>query len=445
MLLLYHQNFDSASQILTKFNKTVILPFQGAKMITYNIKDIHKDIKYLLQPHGRKALWKPRYYKQLKEYILPDMIRLNQLCNQDGFRSFAVCVNDFMFQDAHGKPRFDMKKLDNLCKQNFGRTLEQAVSPQIIKDSIRDIIKVKSPLAGMVPRMKLPMQGIVFYSVFNFYPTNSIIIPFHEYAHILDLKYSFFKNTKTYLNLSQAANRTLEHPDNPDNKKILQQYLQEYQMLKESFADCFAYSYLALKEPKNKDIYREMMYHISGKFCHLIQNKRDTIYCGFAVTRTMFNRIQFDCIHNNMQKYYLSDGSIDFLNLANTCAEVVRHQAYNHENFHTLSTVPIQEPQNLSHLKPTQYDQWYWDYLDAQRYQKECLQPNPYYRFFTCLGEIALHPKEKANFYNLLDKYKNLKIQPYLNEYRKILKPQLETPYQPQNLAQLIKQQKSRK
>ena len=113
-------------------------------MITYNIKDIHKDIKYLLQPHGRKALWKPRYYKQLKEYILPDMIRLNQLCNQDGFRSFAVCVNDFILQDKHGKPKFDMKKLDNLCKQNFGRTLEQAVSPQIIKDSIRDIIKVKS-------------------------------------------------------------------------------------------------------------------------------------------------------------------------------------------------------------------------------------------------------------------------------------------------------------
>ena len=408
-------------------------------MITYSIQDIHKDIKYLLQPHAHKALWKPRYYKQLKEYILPDMMRLNKLCNQDGFRSFAVCVNDFMLQDAQGTPKFDIKKLDNFCQQNFDCPLEQAVKPNILKDTLNHLTSATNTNLGSVMCMKNINHAILFYkvSVFDFMQTLST--PYHEYGHLLDLKFNFFQNTQTYQGMAKATQIAYKRPHDPQAQEILRQYHQEFSMLKESFADCFAHSCLVLKEPENKALYRYCMYKMSRRLCRILQNKTPLYYCGFPATRTMLNRINLDHRCHNMKKYYHPDGSINFLKLAHTCAEVIRQQAYNHENFQTLRSAISKPSINLANLNPSQYEQWYYDYLDAQNCQKKYRPKNVYYDFFISLGETVLTTKNKKDFLSLLDKYPNSELQPFFNDYRKLITPQQTNVPQNTNLAQLIK------
>lgn len=425
-------------------------------MITYTLKDIHKDIKYLLQPHSRKALWKPRYYKQIKEYILPDMIRLNQLCNQDGFRSFAVCVNDYWQTNANNHVTFNRNKLFQICKQNFGSKYASILKEMDVFNITSNFQNFLNNTKGSCFHSKDYNNTIIIYGIYGFNPTETLATPYHEYAHSLDYQYnllSFCPPHQKYLELCKKYDR-----NNPDEnlKTQINQYYEETRMLQESFADCFAYSCLALKEINNPKIYKNALYNVALKFKNVVENKHNSIYCGFAATRTMLNRIRFDSLHHHTKKYYLSDGSIDFLNLADICAEVVIQQGYNHENYQTLTQYPKQTPETFAQYNSSQYDQWYYDYLEALQFHKKYNPFSPYYRFFAGLGEMAYYNPNKANFYNTLEKYTNPELQPFLNEYRKILKPQLETTTnhknkntkpKNKNLAFILKtkQQKSRK
>lgn len=416
-------------------------------MITYTITDIHKDIKYLLQPHGRKAFWKPRYYKQFKKYILQDMIRLNQLCNQDGFHSFAICVNDYWQTNSNNNVVLNRHKLFSVCKKNLGIQYTSILKEMDMLNITANFQKCLSHTKGYCFHSKDRKNTIIIYGIYGFNPTDTLATLYHEYAHAIDNKYHFFRHSTShqkYLELYKKYDR-----NNPDEnlQKQMNQYSEETYMLQESFADCFAYSCLVLKDINNPKIYKNAFYNMSLKFKNVVEKKHRSVYCGFAATRTMLNRIQFDNLHHNTKKYYLTDGAIDFLNLADICAEVVSQQGYNHENYQTLTQYPLQTPETLTQYSSSQYDQWHYDYLEALRFHKKYNPFNPYYRLFADLGEMAYNPAEKANLYKLLDKYTNPELQPYLNEYRKILKPQIETMLKPQNLAQLIKnkQQKSRK
>ena len=425
-------------------------------MITYTITDIHKDIKYLLQSHSSKALWKPRYYKQLKDYILPDMIRLNQLCNQDGFRSFAICVNDYWQTKANHHITFNRHKLFQVCQQNFGMQYASILKEMDIFNITSNFQNCLSKTKGYFFHTKDRKNTIIIYGIYGFNPTETLAAPYHEYAHALDNKYNFLSRCtphQKYLELCKKYDR-----NNPDDnlQKQMNQYSEETFMLQESFADCFAYSCLVLKDINNSAVYQNAFYDMSLKFKNVVEKKHSSLYCGFAATRTMLNRIRFDSLHHHTKKYYLSDGTIDFLNLADICAEVVRQQGYNHENYQTLIQYPKQTPETFTQYSSSQYDQWLYDYLDALQFNKRHKALNPYYRFFTGLGKIAYDQTKKANFYKLLEKYTNPELQPYLNEYRKILKPQLETTHrhkntntkpQNKNLALILKakQQKSRK
>ena len=111
-------------------------------------------------------------------------------------------------------------------------------------------------------------------------------------------------------------------------------------MLQESLADCFAYSCLALKEPENPEIYQRGIYNMAVKFRNVVENKHSPLYCGYVSTRTLLNKIQQDYHNQNMKKYYLKDGSINFLSLAQTCANIVKKQGYNHDNYQTLDFLP---------------------------------------------------------------------------------------------------------
>ena len=74
-------------------------------------------------------------------------------------------------------------------------------------------------------------------------------------------------------------------------------------------------------------------------------------------------------------------------------------QAYNHENFQTLRSAISKPSINLANLNPSQYEQWYYDYLDAQNCQKKYRPKNVYYDFFISLGETVLTTKNKKDFF----------------------------------------------
>ncbi len=181
---------------------------------------------------------------------------------------------------------------------------------------------------------------------------------------------------------------------------------------------------------------------MASKFCNIVENKHSPFYCGYAAVRTMLNKISIDYRCHNMQKYYLPDSSINFLKLAETCAEVVTDQGYNHNNYQTLLTYPLQKKQ-IPDLQSNQYDQWHYDYLDAQNTRVKNQISNPAFRLFWGIGSEIINTRNKTEILALLDKYNFQGFQKYFNEYRKIINTQI-FQERPANLAQKLKQQKNR-
>lgn len=412
-------------------------------MIKNNIRHLHQDIKKYLS-HGCSCLgWNPYYYQELKNYIVEDLIRLNKLCNQGNSRSFAICINDFLIADKNDRCKFDEQKFLKLCKQTYDSDYPKQF-PQI---------NFKSPSQKFAPLLQGRLGGtcytskdfkdnIIAYQISRLNITEALAIPYHEYGHALDAKHSLLDKTEAYQNYRRQAGLSHKNPDAPNLLALKQQYSQEFLMLKESFADCFAYSCLALKEPEDPLIYKKSLYNMATKFCNVVENNHKPLYCGYAATRTMLNKIRRDCQDHNMQKYYLPDGSIDFLKLAETCAEVIINQGYNHDNYQTLMTCPLRKEQ-IPDLRPSQYDQWHYDYLDAQNTRKQNQISNPVYRLFYGIGQEIMNTRDKTKILALLDKYNLPGFQKYFDEYRNIIKPQIARE-KPTTLAQKLKQTKSR-
>lgn len=142
-----------------------------------------------------------------------------------------------------------------------------------------------------------------------------------------------------------------------------------------------------------------------------------------------------------LEKYYLNDGSIDFLSFAETCAEAVKKQGYNHDNYQTLTTYPLLSTPPATNLSPRQFDQWHYDYLDAQITARQNRVANPFYRLLYGIGQEILQTADNNKILSLLDKYEIPAFKNCFNEYRFIIKQQ--SSYRPHNLAQLRQQQKA--
>lgn len=412
-------------------------------MIRANVRHIHQDIKKYLS-HGCSRLgWNPYYYQELKNYIVDDMIRLNKLCNQGNRRSFAICINDFLISDKNNHPKFDEQKFLQLCRQTYGTDYHKQF-PQInfSNSSEKFAPLMQGHLAGRCFTSYDFKDNIIAYQISRLNIVEALAVPYHEYGHTLDAQYSLLDKTEAYLNYRLQANLSHQNPEDPRLLASKQQYAQDFSMLKESFADCFAYSCLALKEPENPLVYKKSLYNMASKFCNIVENRHSPLYCGYAAVRTMLNKISTDCRCHNMQKYYLPDNSINFLKLAETCAEVVTNQGYNHSNYQTLLTYPLQKKQ-IPDLQSNQYDQWHYDYLDAQNTRIKNQISNPAFRLFLGIGSEIMNTRNKTEILALLDKHNFQGFQKYFNEYRKIINSQI-FQERPTNLAQKLKQQKNR-
>ena len=325
-------------------------------MISYTLKHLHQDIKQHLFCGRVLTNWNPHYFCALKEYIAADMAKLNNLCNHGNSRSFAVCFNDFMLTDARGRRKFDQQRFLQLCRTKFGSEADGLLKSMLLTDpaqKFRSFRKGKNGYCFISPDFK---QTIIIYCVSGFNPADSMSTPYHEYGHALDFKYSLLEQTEAYQNYRRHGKNSR---NNTEQKELADSYFQEWHMLQESFADCFAYGCLALKEPDNPAIYRWALYNMAVKFRNVVENKHSPLYCGYAATRTVLNRIRLDCRCRNLKKYYLNDGSIDFLSFAETCAEAVKEQGYNHDNYQTLTTYPLLSTPPATNLSPRQFDQWH--------------------------------------------------------------------------------------
>lgn len=408
-------------------------------MISYTLKHLHQDIKQHLFCGRVLTNWNPHYFCALKEYIAADMAKLNNLCNHGNSRSFAVCFNDFMLTDARGRRKFDQQRFLQLCRTKFGSEADGLLKSMQLTDpaqKFRSFRKGKSGYCFISPDFK---QTIIIYCVSGFNPADSMSTPYHEYSHALDFKYSLLEQTEAYRNYRRHSKNSR---NNTEQKELADSYFQEWHMLQESFADCFAYGCLALKEPDNPAIYRWALYNMAVKFRNVVENKHSPLYCGYAATRTVLNRIRLDCRCRNLKKYYLNDGSIDFLSFAETCAEAVKEQGYNHDNYLTLTTYPLLSTPPATNLSPRQFDQWHYDYLDAQITARQNRVANPFYRLLYGIGQEMLQTADNNKILSLLDKYEIPAFKNCFNEYRFIIKQQ--SSYRPHNLAQLRQQQKSR-
>lgn len=409
-------------------------------MIKNNLLYLHEDVKKYLTHNCSKLGWSPYFYQDIKNDIIEDMIRLNILCNQGNSRSFAICINDFLI-NSNNTVKFNEHKFNHLCQQTYG--LDYRSKPQF-GDLSNPSKKFSKLLHGALDGICCPSKDfknmIIAYRISGSNPIEALAVPYHEYGHALELKYSLLDNTEAY----QKFHQHIEDSDNPASRPQANQYFQEWKMLQESFADCFAYSCLTLKEPDNPLIYKKSLYNMALKFCNVIENKHNPLYCGYAATRTMLNKIGFDFRCKKMQKYYLADGTINFMKLAKLCAEVVTNQGYNHDNYQTLTTYPLQKQPSEPNLEPKQFDQWHYDYLDAQQTRLQNRITDPSARLFYGVCHTIINTKNKAEILSLLDKFDISGFQKYFNEYRAIINRKIARE-QPTTLAQLIKQQKSRK
>ncbi len=412
-------------------------------MINYTIKHLHQDIKQLLIHGGRRMDWTPHYYQELKDYIFADMARLNKLCNQNGNKSFALCVNDFLITDNKGHKKFNSAKFNQLCQINFGPAYQSRLHKMHLSNPAQKFQSFKKGQGGYCFTSSDYQHAVIVYGISSLNLIEAITTPYHEYGHALDFQYSLLEKTSAYQNYRLNAKNYQKNPSDSQSQHLAKQYYKEWTMLQESLADCFAYSCLALKEPENPEIYQRGIYNMAVKFRNVVENKHSPLYCGYAAVRTMLNKIQRDYRCQNMKKYYLKDGSINFLSLAQTCATVVKEQGYNHNNYQTLITYPLQKSPEEINLKPEQYDQWHYDYLDAQMAIRQNRNPNPYYRLLYGIGQEIISNPDKQSILTLLNKYDIPAFHNCFNEYRNIILRQ-ESSRHPQNITKLLKQ-KSRK
>ena len=229
-------------------------------MISYTLKHLHQDIKQHLFCGRVLTNWNPHYFCALKEYIAADMAKLNNLCNHGNSRSFAVCFNDFMLTDARGRRKFDQQRFLQLCRTKFGSEADGLLKSMQLTapaQKFRSFRKGKSGYCFISPDFK---QTIIIYCVSGFNPADSMSTPYHEYGHALDFKYSLLEQTEAYRNYRRHSKNSR---NNTEQKELADSYFQEWHMLQESFADCFAYGCLALKEPDNPAIYRWALYNLS--------------------------------------------------------------------------------------------------------------------------------------------------------------------------------------
>lgn len=413
-------------------------------MITYTLKHLHQDIKQHLFHGCRRMEWNPHYFQELKKYISADMANLNKLCNQGDNQSFAVCFNDLMQTDNKGRKKFNRHRFLHLCQTNFGLEYNQQLKTMHLTEPAKKFNSFTKGQGGYCFTSPDFKKTIIVYAISTLNVTEALAVPYHEYGHALDFKYSLLDSTEAYHNFRLYAKEYRKNANDNNLKTQANQYCSEWHMLQESFADCFAYSCLALKEPHNPVVYRKGFYNMAVKFCNVVENKHNSLYCGYAATRTMLNKIQLDYRCQNMDKYYLSDGSIDFLTLAHTCANVIKEQGYNHDNYQTLTTYPLQNMSAGQHLKPQQYDQWHYDYLEAKNAIQKNRITNPVYRLLYGVGQEILQTSDKLKLLNLLNKYEIPALSACFQEYRYLINQQIVREH-PATISQLLKQQKNRK
>lgn len=406
-------------------------------MINYTLKHLHQDIKRLLIQGGHRMNWTPHYYQKLKDYIFADMARLNKLCNQNGKTSFAVCFNDFLITDHKGHKKFNHAKFNQLCHTNFGSGYQTLLQKMHLSNPAQKFQSFKKGQGGYCFTSPDFQNTIIVYGISGFNLIEAMTTPYHEYGHALDFQYGLLEKTNAY------QNYLLNTPSDNQSQHLAKQYLQEWTMLQESLADCFAYSCLALKEPEYPEIYQRGIYNMAVKFRNVVENKHSPLYCGYASTRTLLNKIQQDYHNQNMKKYYLKDGSINFLSLAQTCANIVKKQGYNHDNYQTLISYPLQKSPDKINLRPEQYNQWHYDYLEALMAIRQNRIADPFYRLLYGIGQEIISNPDKQSVLTLLDKYDIPAFHNCFNEYRNIILRQ-ESSRNPQNITKLLKQ-KSRK
>ena len=129
--------------------------------------------------------------------------------------------------------------------------------------------------------------------------------------------------------------------------------------------------------------------------------------------------------------------------MAQTCANIVKKQGYNHDNYQTLISYPLQKSPEEINLKPEQYDQWHYDYLEAQMAIRQNRIADPFYRLLYGIGQEIISNPDKQSVLTLLDKYDIPAFHNCFNEYRNIILRQVSSRH-PQNITKLLKQ-KSRK
>ena len=274
-------------------------------MFKYTYEDIDKDIKAHIEKGCFPFCHTPSYFEPLKNTLEIDIKAIEALC--PGFKGQHFFVEDIIDHKRSTERKLAFKNID-LKKLNgtFGN-----VNYLIDTNFLEHEVKISE---GTFKSSRNKKEFFAIFKLGSRTPIDAAQTVYHEYAHILQRHFKYFSSSQ---NKNQAYSALRERSN------------------EEAHANAFSCACVLLKKDLDPSLEKYLLQNSARDFINIIERpnqSRDFLYPDYPAIKEVFKNLR-----ENQEKYYNTNGSINFQALSNMVAVATKDKSYSLEAMENLS------------------------------------------------------------------------------------------------------------